>query len=179
MSSDTAVDSPDVLVGVDPEDTLEVKYKGAKFQLGVIPSGIWQRIMVRRTLAVQESVRRTIARMRTEGKDPDALRFTKEKHGFDATEAVVQSNDDLEYRRVIAALQLEAVSYGVKGHENFANRKRETFPFILETVTVEGEELQQMGRVTRKIYGANLFLLELLFTKLLELNDFEVISKKD
>lgn len=176
---DTADEEKDILVGIDPDDTDTLKMGGAVFTLGVVPAGIWERLTIRRNVAIQNSMRRTIAKLSSEGKDPDELVMTVKDDGRDVTRAVFDCQHDIVFIGEMAVIHMEAVAYGVKAHKNFVNRHDVPFPFETEKTDLEGEEVMRMAKKTRRLYGANLKLLERLYLGLLKLNEFGRLAKKD
>lgn len=176
---DTTDEVKDCFVGIDPDDTDQVKFKGAVFTVKVIPSGIWGRLNAERGIAFQASMRRTIKRLRDAGMDPDELVWTEAKDGVDVTRAAAESSDDPHYLEEFFAIQMEAVKWGVAAHAGFVNRRSEPYPMTRVDVVYGGETWKVMDATTLRLYRANRRLGVHLWLALFKLNELGKVAKKD
>lgn len=153
-------EAAEALVGIDPNDTREVKYGGATFKLGVLPAGKWDVLDARFASARQAALRRAIRDLAAEGQDPDA-------DGAAFKQAMI----DPEFLETIHRIVLDALSSCLLGHCDFVNRSGQPFPF----------ETTEDGRVTPqtlKVYAHNGQLLRGLWLHIRELNDMGLAGKK-
>lgn len=165
------------LVGIDPEDTTDVKISGGTFTIGVIPSGIWDRLYFGVQTALQEANRKAIREMADRGEDPDEVIY--EEAEIRLTKAQMTASLDPTYRASLLKIQLEAVRYGVRAHAGFKNRRNKDFPCVLEMTSYEGDSVPALDTGTMRIYKANRDLVTKLWPHIRALHEIGAPEKKD
>ena len=158
------------LVGVDPDDTDIVEHNGARFTLGVIPAHEWEYIDAQKQEAYKNAARRSIAVIAAAGNSPDEVVGTT-ANGVQITVADLATHADREFREASGRLYLQALKLGLRGHENFVNRKGKPFPF-------ERNADGTVADSTLRVYAANRDLVDMLYYRLRTINDFGTVGKK-
>lgn len=162
---------PDAFIGIDPDDTLTITFGKGKFTLGVLPVGLWDRFAARSFVAVQHARRVTIKRLADEGKNPD------EMVGEISTLDIELQRDD-EYREEQHRIWVDAIRYGLRGHDKFNTKAGKPVPFITETKVIDGVSMQIVAEATLKHYRPNMILMVALWGGLRKLHTIEVPEKK-
>lgn len=119
------------LIGILPEDVVEVELKGARFTIGTVPGNVWQRIQTSLAIAHQNAKRNAIAALTAAGVNPgDPFSFADEKPEEKPDEkktrltiADMRAMQDPEYVDSQARLQLEGVCYALRDFSAIADRK--------------------------------------------------------
>lgn len=163
---------PDAFVGIDPDDTITIEFDKGKFTLGVLPVGLWDRFAARSFVAVQHARRVTIKRLAEEGKNPEEL------VGETATLLDIELQRDDTYRAEQHRVWVDAVRYGLRGHEKFNTKAGKPVPFLTETKIIDGVELQVVTETTLKHYRPNMILMVALWGGLRQLHTIGVPEKK-
>lgn len=159
----------DPLIGVDPNDTKEVSFGGARFIVGVMGAGDWDVIEARHALARQRATRRAIKELSDAGTDPERVVHTS-REGTEVTEADMAVMQDPLFIQEMNGVLLEAARLSVRGHSGFVNRNGDQFEFSL----VDGK----VAPTVVEVYARNSKLLRALWLHIRELNDMGTLAKK-
>lgn len=172
MNSTSA--SPDeALLGIDPDDTKEVKFGAGTFTVGVLPAGLWDVIHTQYWNAVLSNRRRSIASLHREGLDPES----PDPEAGGATYLEARCAADVEFIKETFRIQLDALRMGLKGHTGLRS-KRGPVEFKTEAVTLEGETRQVVAKETLRFYEANKPLVKAIYAGIRELNTLSDAGKK-
>lgn len=167
--------SPDEpLIGVDPEDSIDVEFGGATFKLQTLPAGLWEQFNAELQMSAQLATRKSIAILKEAGEDPMEVvtKWTAEGKEFVLSKLdmlnLANPAHSLEEQRVF----LEALRHSVKGHSKFTNRHGKEFPFVLS----EGDTLDSKTTALYRSQGKA--FLQALWTHVRRLNDLGLVGKK-
>jgi len=159
-------------IGLDPDDTAEVKVGGATFTSGVSDQGMWARTHAEAVLAYENAKRRAIKRIADEGGDPEEPVEGK------TTRLDVEAYTDPTYRERLFNAQCEAVRYAVRGHEGLLKRDGTPHPFQRNTLKRDFGEVHALDEATLRLYRANPRIVEALWMPIWRLQTLGEAEKK-
>lgn len=163
-------DNTDGLIGVDPDDTMDVEMGGATFVVGPVPGDVWEKLSGERALLLQDSVRRAIKRISDRGENPDDFWVDRKRQVSTMTKLEVESSSDPSYRHAMIPVMVEGAKHALRDHRKFLTRKREPIPFKRSNGVVEEETL--------RYYRVNVTVLEAVWLHLYILNTLGDQGKK-
>ncbi len=171
------------LIGIDPDDTVEVKVLGARFTIGIIEHGVWARLSNEIDLAYQLGKRRAIKQLDDAGIAPSevahVLPAVDGKEERRVTQVEIATVSEPGYRERLNRAMAEVVRHSVRGHAGFVRRDMTEIPFTTETRKHEGLELAVVGAETMRWYTANPTVLNAVYAAARRLQELGATEKKD
>jgi hypothetical protein len=143
------------LLGVDPDDTAEVRVRGAVVVVGVIDRAAWDVLRSRAADDYLQVFRRKVAEIAAEGGDPSALADPDSPTKM--TVADLRTVQDEEFQARATASRRALARLAVRGHSGILDRKtRAEVPFATEQErTAWGEVRRVVSLKTLRWYEVN------------------------
>lgn len=165
------------LTGIDPDHTREVDVYGAKFTIGVIDSGVWERINNDSILAYEGGLRRSIKRLADEGIDPEEVVKTNDD-GSTVRKVDTAAWSEPKFRERLVSIMEEAAKYSIRGHSGFQKPNGEPVPFEMGESTSEGRKIPTVGVETLRWYRQNTVVLFAVWVEIKNLMNLGSAEKK-
>lgn len=175
-NSTSASPDPKAFLGIDPNDTDEVKIQDAVFTCRVIPSGLWDILTAAEIKLGIDANREAIQRLAAQGRDPLEKAFPEDPES-PLTILDIEQNSDQQILLKRAAQQLEVIRFGLKSHTNFVTKRGEV-KFETEQVEIGGFKFDAVKKDVLAYYAVNKMLRESVYLCILRLNSLGDSSKK-
>lgn len=131
------------LIGIDPDATVVIEYRGAKFKVGVVEASVWEPLNHQVSHSYNEAIRQRVGK------------FEQTDAGQDAMWADIFHDADLRARNLRLFRGIARVC--LRGHEGFNKPDGTPVPFIEKDGIVEDETLRWYtvhGELMHLIYTA-------------------------
>lgn len=160
-------------IGIDPSDTIVIKYGNGEFTLGVLPAGMWDRVNTRMIIALTNARRECIRDLAAKGLDPEEVVGQSTK--LTRLDIEVQCQDEL--KKNVATIHIEALRYGLRAHERFKTKKG-TVPYEATEQVVDGVPVPVVSEKTLRYYRTNPAVSQALWIGFRQLHDLDETAKK-
>lgn len=166
------------LLGVDPDDTAEVRVRGAVLVVGVVDRAAWDVIRSRAADDYLQVFRRVVKEIADAGGDPSALADPESPTKMTVADLRTVQDEEFQARALGGMRALARLA--VRSHAGILDRKtRAEVPFLTEEErTPWGEVRRVVSAKTLRWYEVN-GLLPAVDRAARELNGLGVAEKKD
>lgn len=166
----------DPLVGIDPDQTVDLEVGGATLTVGPMVAALWERFYRLSLLANQDATRRAIAKLKVAGVDPTAV--VRKLGPIDVSALDAELTLDPEYASEISRVHLEALRFGLRGHRGIVKRDGTEVPFKTSSERVNGQDFTVVAPETLRFYAVNPRLVLAAWNRLHGLHVFGDVEKK-